>query len=98
MDDESPLRLVSMRNHFEHIDERIDRWWSLSPRRIHADKVVAPRGHIVGLEEIDTFRYFEPEEGDVIFWGEQFSIYAVLTEVQRILPKLREEVAKPQEQ
>ncbi|TWG53727.1 hypothetical protein L610_004700000220 [Aminobacter sp. J44] len=52
----------------------------------------------MGLEEIDTFRYFEPEEGDVIFWGEQFSIYAVLTEVQRILPKLREEVAKPQEQ
>jgi hypothetical protein len=26
--DESPLREVTMRNHFEHMDERIDRWWS----------------------------------------------------------------------
>ena len=31
IDDKSPLRAVTMRNNFEHFDERIDRWWT-SPK------------------------------------------------------------------
>src|SRR5690606_578758 len=48
--DNSPLREVTMRNHFEHMDERIDRWWSKSLRHNYADKNIGPRGRaIVGL-------------------------------------------------
>lgn len=93
--DSSPLRKVDMRNHFEHMYERIERWWSQSARHNQADKIIGPRNAIVGLKPIETFRWFDPVTKDVIFWGEGFNIQTLVAEVERILPKLREEADKP---
>jgi hypothetical protein len=48
--DDSPLRQVSMRNNFEHMDERIDRWWAESSRHNYADRTIGPRGDLLGRE------------------------------------------------
>jgi hypothetical protein len=93
--DDSPLREVSMRNHFEHMDERIDRWWAESSRHNTADLIIGPRTVISGLEPIETFRWFDPVSKEVIFWGEGFNIRSLLSEVARILPKLQQEACKP---
>ncbi len=50
VDDTSPLKDVDMRNNFEHYDERLDRWWSDSPRHNIADRFVGPPDMIAGLE------------------------------------------------
>lgn len=93
--DDSPLRHVAMRNHFEHMDERIDRWWAESKRRNHADAIIGPREAIFGLEAIETFRWFDPTTMEIIFWGEAFNLGDIVSEAERVLPKLVEESSKP---
>ncbi|MBW8302145.1 MAG: hypothetical protein K0M60_21345 [Hydrogenophaga sp.] len=91
----SPLRNVAMRNNFEHMDERVDRWWKESKRHNHLAKVIGPRGAISGVDDIDIFRWFDPTTCDIIFWGSAFNIQDLVVEVEKIMPKLREEAAKP---
>ena len=80
-----------MRNNFEHLDERLDQWWKESNRHNHVDLSIGPRSMISGIDDIDMFRAFDPRTADLAFWGQSFNIQAIMQEVQRILPKLKEE-------
>jgi hypothetical protein len=95
VDDTSPLRDVSMRNNFEHYDERIDRWWNESPRRNHMDRILGSPQMVSGVEDIDMFRFYDYTTNDVAFWGERFSVQEVVTELDRILPTAEREASRP---
>ena len=85
-----------MRNHFEHFDERLDKWWLKSKRHNYADLNIGPKGHsIAGLETVELFRLFDPTTTDIIFWGEEFNVGDIAREVRRILPIVMEEAGKP---
>lgn len=86
--DSSPLKIPSMRDNFEHYDERVDYWWKESKRHGHVDLNVGPRTSIVGVDDIDLFRWFDPKTKDVVFWSQEFNIQDIVDEVQRILPIL----------
>jgi hypothetical protein len=92
--DDSPLRHVLMRNHFEHFDERLDKWWRESE---HHNQVDMNLGRVVFRDaaEIDTFRNFDPSTGELTFWGEPFNTRAIVAEARRILPIVSTEAAKP---
>src|SRR6185312_5907330 len=90
--DESPLRQVTMRNNFEHFDERLDRWWVKSEKHNYSDFNL---GSIGGIDEIDSFRNFDPASTDLSFWGQAFNLQSPINEVQSILPKLEAEASKP---
>lgn len=93
--DDSPLRVVTMRNNFEHIDERLETWWRDSERHIMIDWCVGPKAAVGGLEPIDWFRGFDPVTTDLYFWSQEFNLQALLTEVQRMLPTLRAAASTP---
>lgn len=94
--DASPLRrVVQIRNDYEHLDERIEQWWNASPEHNLVQQLIGPRGSISGLDEKEMLRWFDPTTGDVIFWGHEMSIPAVLEEARRILPVAEAECAKP---
>jgi len=93
--DTSPLRDVNMRNNFEHLDERLDKWWAESARHNHADLNIGPIGAIAGLDDIDMFRLFDPHSTEIVFWSQRFNLQSLIDEVQRVLPTLRAEAAKP---
>lgn len=95
IDDTSPLRQRDMRNHYEHIDERLDDWDKDSKRHNHVSKVVGPASAIAGIDEIDLFRGFDPATATARFWGDTFDIQALVTEVERLLPIATAEGAKP---
>lgn len=57
--DRSPLESRTFRNHFEHFDERLEKWASSSKRRNFADSNVGPLGMIVGLDGKDYIRNFD---------------------------------------
>lgn len=95
VDENSPLRDVSMRNNFEHIDERIDRWWTDSPKHIFVDKNLGNVNAIAGPGLIDRFRMYDPETTDLTFWGETFNVQSIVNEIERILPNVEREAAKP---
>lgn len=94
--DNSPIREVTMRNHFEHMDERIDRWWSESQQHNYADKNIGPKDRtLIGLDNIDMFRLFDPETTEIVFWGQEFNLRSIVNEVRKILPLLQKEANKP---
>lgn len=93
--DESQLRQVTMRNHFEHMDERIDRWWVESPNKNHIDKHIGSIRGFEGSNSKDVFRMFNPDTAEVIFWSEKFNIQNLVTEAKAILPKAETEWMKP---
>ncbi|HEX3181285.1 MAG TPA: hypothetical protein VHR44_08530 [Beijerinckiaceae bacterium] len=76
--DDSPLRNVTMRNNFEHFDERLDRWWKDSTHHNHIDFVVGPPNAVAGADDIDRFRFFDPTTTNLTFWGQEFNIQALL--------------------
>jgi hypothetical protein len=95
VEDGSPLKGVTMRNNFEHFDERLDRWWSNSTHHNHADYLIGSPSMINGIQETDKFRHFDPHTWTVTFWGQEFNLQKIIDEVRKIAPKLEEEANKP---
>lgn len=92
--DDSPLKTTTMRNHFEHIDERLDKWWSESTTRNHVDRSVGPPDMIHGLTDLELFRGFDPATLQLRFWGDRYDLQEIVDEVVRILPAVAAEEAK----
>jgi hypothetical protein len=86
--DDSPLRDVTMRNNFEHFDERLDRWWQQSTSHNNLDLMIGPKNMIAGADDMDKFRHFDPTTADIVFWGQEFNLQKLVGEVQRIFPSL----------
>jgi len=95
VEDTSPLRQTSMRNHYEHFDERLDEWWKNSKQHNIADRLIGPMGMIGGIDPLDSFRQYDPTTGDLIFWGDRFNILKITEEALRLLPALEREASKP---
>ena len=93
--DDSPLKLVAVRNHFEHIDERIDRWWKDSEAHNHVDLFIGPHATISGIKDSDRFRAYDPNTADVVFWGDEFNVRDLVSAIEQLLPKLQVEASKP---
>jgi hypothetical protein len=98
VDDASPLYSLELRNHFEHYDERIDRWWNNSPNHIHVDRIIGPPELISGVEDTDRFRVLDPTGPDgprIIFWGQTFDLQPIASECERVQAIAETEAAKP---
>ncbi|MDP9256977.1 MAG: hypothetical protein M3Q31_10535 [Actinomycetota bacterium] len=95
VDDTSPLRNVAMRNHFEHFDERIDKWWDTSESHNLLDRSIMPPSAVEGLADIEMFRVFDPSTADIVFWGQRFNVNEIVREAARLLPIASVEAAKP---
>jgi hypothetical protein len=84
-----------IRNHNEHFDERLDRWWLESKQKNFLDMITGPRNRIAGFEEIDRFRWYDPITGDVLFWGDAFNLRELVDEIKRLYPLAAQEASKP---
>jgi hypothetical protein len=93
--DDSALASTRLRNHFEHYDERLDQWFERSAGRNYVDFVIGPENVIAGADATDIFRWFDPDVGDVIFWGERYSIAALVRAVRQLLPIAEREAKQP---
>jgi hypothetical protein len=93
--DNSPLNPRTMRDNYEHFDERLDKWWKDSKHHNIADMHLMPRAAIQGFENIERFRAFDPQTGDLTFWGDDLNLNEIITEIRRIHPIVIEESNKP---
>lgn len=97
VDDTSPLFSLELRNHFEHYDERIDRWWKNSPRHNHVDRMIGPPSAISGIDDEDRFRVLDPSGPDgpqIVFWGQTFDLQPIASECERIMAIAEVEASK----
>ena len=91
----SIFKTTSMRNNFEHFDERLDKWWAESQNHNNFDFSVMPKSAVKGIDPIDWFRVFDPASGDMYFWNQEFNLKNIISEVKEFLPKLEKEANKP---
>jgi hypothetical protein len=94
--DDSPLYDLSMRNNFEHYDERIDRWWKESPSHNHLDRMIGSPNIVSGLTDIDRFRVYDPGGLSIVFWGQTWELQPIANECERVHAIASREAVKPQ--
>lgn len=91
--DESPLKSTSARNHFEHIDERVDRWFATTQTHSFADRNVGPTGSIQGMDAIDLFRFFDTDVAAFTFWGNVYPLRPIVGELIRVEARTKDVLA-----
>lgn len=95
VDDSSPLKDVEMRNNFEHMDQRLDQWWSRSKTRNHLDRMIGPPAVWPEFDDIDRFRVYDPATASIVFWGQTFPLQPIAAECDRLLAVAEAEASRP---
>jgi hypothetical protein len=89
VEDAAPSLQRGVRNHFEHLDARIDEWlWS--QRRPTAEEL--ERGDFQAFADLapPPLRIIRPEDGVIAFRDEELDVPAILEELGRILNAVQE--------
>jgi hypothetical protein len=95
--DDSPLRNRDLRNHFDHFDERLDKWDSLSRNHNYVDFLIGDRASMggPGLSDVDVFRHYDPQRAVATFWGDEYNIQAIVTAAAELYERAATESDKP---
>lgn len=83
--DEHQLKSRRLRDHLEHFDERLDDWEETSSHRIYVQDTIGPPTAIVGPQETDRMRWFDPYTNNFLFRGETFNLQEIATAIDEIL-------------
>ena len=77
------------RNHFEHYDDRIEKWFKWKSSAVYRDLVIDPFKPIWGDAIVNQHRAYNPLKHTLTFRGESFDLAAVLRELKEIRIKCR---------
>jgi hypothetical protein len=92
---DSPLRDVTVRNKFEHLDEYISDWWANSTMHGFVDMNLGNISQAIGgVPASNIFRSFDPANGNVSFLGWSCNTGTIISEIERILPLAIEKQTK----
>jgi hypothetical protein len=96
VDDGHVLRNRTLRDHFEHLDERLDDWAETSPNKNIVDNMIGPRAAIGGdaIKDQDIIRMFDPTTKLIVFRGERFDIQGLVNGLTEVQSKAAERVAQ----
>ncbi len=92
---DSPLKPRVFRNHFEHFDERLERWAETTQKGAFIDSNVGPAGRIRGVSERDYLRNFESATWTVTFRGDSYHLPPLLKAVSGLWQRASAEASKP---
>ena len=77
------------RNHFEHYDDRIEKWFKGKSSAVYSDLAIDPFKSIWGNVPTNHHRAYDPLSHTLTFRGESFDLAAVLKELKEIRIKCR---------
>ncbi len=85
----SPLKARTLRNHMEHFEQRLDTWAAdLRPNKSFVNRVCMPRETLVGVDDRDILRMYDPSTLDYVFRGDRFNIPVVVNAVDELSTKV----------
>jgi hypothetical protein len=93
--EDSPLEPRTFRNHFEHFDERLEKWATSPKRGTFIDSNVGPPDAIAGFEPRDFLRHFDPTNLVITFRGDAYSLQPVIDAIRDIWGKAALEAERP---
>lgn len=93
MPDKSPLQHVALRDHWEHIDDKIDAWFESTNGVFVARAIGGPPTWTVNGEPLSNrsnFRRYDPATGAVSFWEHAVSVPVLVEATEAMLARLQE--------
>ncbi len=88
IDEKSPLKNREFRNHFEHYDERLEKWANSKHNNFYIDSNIGPLNSIKisNIKNVSTIsqRHFDPTTFTLIFQGKELEILPIVNEIKRI--------------
>ena len=89
------LKSRALRDHLEHFDERLDHWQATSVRRNYLHDSIGSKEKLVGFDDADFMRWFDPVKKLMLFRGESFDIQEIVNGIDDIFSKLENHQTKP---
>lgn len=93
--DDSPIRPRTFRNHFEHFDEKLEKWATSSKRHNFVDSNIGPSNMIRGVDPEDFLRNFDPISWILTFRGDKYELKPIIEAIYDLYPKVSAEANKP---
>lgn len=89
-----PVQSRTLRDHFEHFDERLDQWAEASRNRNIIKRLIGPRDAIGGdgISDGDIIHHYDPASHIYAFRGEKFDVQALATGLEDIVSKMKEKL------
>lgn len=89
LDKTSPFHFHSrkLRDHFEHVDERIDTWIKGSERHNFVCMNIMTPGAISGIDTRDFFQNYDPTRHVISFQGDELEILPLVEAARALLAK-----------
>ncbi len=86
----------SLRDHFEHFDERLDDWAETSKNRNIVFRFIGPRGAIGGsaIQDSDIIYHYDPQTKVFSFRGEKFDVQMLAQGLDDIFKKVTDKLAE----
>ena len=84
VDDNNILSDRSLRNHFEHYDDRIEKWFKGKSSAVYSDLAIDPLKSMRRNFPTNHHRAYDPLTQTLTFRGESFDLAAVLKELKEI--------------
>ena len=86
--DNSPIQPRNFRNRFEHFDERLEEWATSSKRHNFVDSNIGPASKIVGIDQEDFLRNFNPTNWTLTFRGDKYELKPIIKAIDELYPKV----------
>lgn len=87
-EDGHAIKSRKLRDHLEHFDERLDHWQMNSVRKNYFHDSIGSREHLIGVDEGDIMRWYDPSKKSMLFRGESFDIQEIVNGINDILIRL----------
>jgi hypothetical protein len=89
VEEDSPLKPRTFRNHFEHFDDRLEQWAVISrPRgRVFIDANIGHISTIPGAELGDYLRNFDSTNSTVTFQGDSYHLPPIVEAIEQLRDK-----------
>lgn len=86
VDESSPLRSRTLRDHFEHFDERIAEWFGNDSHKVYVGRNIGTPGGISlnGKEPEKQFGFFDTSKPAVTFWTDEVNLNDIVMEASRV--------------
>lgn len=86
-----PVQSRTLRDHFEHFDERLDAWAEASKHRNIIKQLVGTRAAVGGdgVEDGDIIHHYDPATKVYAFRGEKFDVQDLATGLSDIYEKVK---------
>jgi hypothetical protein len=90
-----PVQERTLRDHFEHFDERLDDWAERSKNRNIVGKLLGPRSAIGGdaIQDEDIIHHYDPATKIYVFRGEKFDVQALAAGLDDLYAKIAERLS-----